>query len=190
MFSAHAVAHIPTEDSAYLSAYEHLDAIVVQLTAPDTQQMTHSQLEMLIEKEGRELLRRLLQAHLDERSASTVNEKVVGADQKERTHRHLQTRHLETIFGSVQITREGYGGPGLESLHPLDGELNLPADSFSHTVRRQIAEACSKESFDEAIETIKTHTGATVAKRQAQELATRAAPRLHSILPTAALCNG
>ena len=77
---AHAVAHKPTAADAYLSAYEKFDQIITQLRAPQTQRMTHSELESLLETEGRELLRRLLQAHLDERSPGTVAEPVLGAD--------------------------------------------------------------------------------------------------------------
>ena len=69
--------------------------------------MTHSDLEALLEVEGRELLRRLLQAHLDERSPGTVAEPVIGADGRAHTHQRTQTRHLMTIFGEVEVTRTG-----------------------------------------------------------------------------------
>ncbi len=73
------------------------------------------------------------------------------------------------------VNRQGYGGRGLESLHPLDAELNWPPERYSHTLQRQIAEAAAKESFDEVVASILQQTGQTVPKRQAEESARRAA---------------
>jgi hypothetical protein len=36
------------------------------------------------------------------------------------------------IFGDVTVTRQGYAGRGIESLHPVDAELNLSEISSSH----------------------------------------------------------
>jgi len=47
--------------------------------------MPQSDLEALLEVEGRALLRRLLQAHLDERSPGTVTEPVRDADGRMHT---------------------------------------------------------------------------------------------------------
>ena len=58
--SAHAAACKPQGADAYLVAYEQFDSIISQLRAPQAQRMTHSELEKLLETEGRELLRRLL----------------------------------------------------------------------------------------------------------------------------------
>ena len=48
-------------------------------------------------------------------------------------------------------------------------------ERYSHAVRERVAEAASKESFDEVIEEIDKHTGAHVPKRQAEALTLRAA---------------
>jgi len=172
---AHALARKLSQASAYDDARKQFDQIVAQLHAPGTQLMTHSELENLIDSQGRELLRRLLQAHLDERGPGTTVTPVLGADSEHRSHLRLHTRHLETLFGTVELTRAGYGGRGLESLHPMDGELNLPPELFSLTLRQRIAESAAKESFYEVVETINTHTGAEVGKRQVEELTVRAA---------------
>ena len=73
--------------------------------------MSHSDLEALLEVEGRELLRRLLQAHLDERSPGTVAEPVLGADGRAHTHQRTQTRRLMTIFGEVEGDAHGLWWP-------------------------------------------------------------------------------
>src|SRR5262249_6081559 len=84
------------------------------------------------------------------------------------------SRSLTTIFGEVALDRQGYGGRGLKSLHPLDAELNLPPESYSHTLQRQMACATAKESYDEVMITIRDQTGVTVPKRQIEQSARRA----------------
>jgi hypothetical protein len=137
--------------------------------------MTHSELEKMIEHEGREILRQLLQAHLDERAPGPVATPVVSADGDALTHQRTQARALESIFGTVTVTRTGYGGAGLSSLYPLDAALNLPAERYSHTVRRVAAESVAQQSYDEACQRLAAQTGAHVPKRQIEPLAERAA---------------
>lgn len=175
MMFAHAAAHNLHKASAFLPAYEQFDSIIALLQSSQAQKMSHSDLEKLIETEGRELLRRLLQAHLDERGPGTTSEPVRGAEGKLRSHLRLHTRSLESIFGPVTLTRLGYGCRAAASLHPLDSQLNLPPELYSHTIRRHVAQAAAKESFDEVVLTIASSTGAHVPKRQVEELALRAA---------------
>jgi hypothetical protein len=138
--------------------------------------MTHSELERVLETEGRAVLRQLLQDHLDLRApGEAATPTVVGADGAPRTHRREQTRSLETVLGTVEVTRLGYGRRGAESLHPLDAELNLPDEKYSLGVRRRAAELATKQSFDEAVAEIAKTTGADVPKRQLEELIVRAA---------------
>jgi hypothetical protein len=137
--------------------------------------MTHSELEQFLNLEGRELLRRLFQAHLDERSPGEVSEPVIDAQGQEHTHQRLHSRSLNTIFGKVSLERQGYGGRGLESLHPLDAKLNLPEEKYSHTLQRQLAEASAKDSFDQVVTSIHNQTGVKVPKRQVEEVVRRAA---------------
>jgi hypothetical protein len=172
---AYAVAPTLTATDAYTAAQEKFEHLMVQLRSPEAQQMIHSDLEALLEVEGRELLRRLLQAHLDERSPGTVAEPVMGADGHTHTHQRPHTRHLMTIFGAVEVTRTGYGGHGTESLHPLDAALNLPPERFSHGVRQRVAIEAARHAFDDVVATIATTTGAHVPKRQAEQLVERAA---------------
>jgi hypothetical protein len=87
----------------------------------------------------------------------------------------LQQRELETVFGTVSVERAGYGQQGVESLHPLDAELNLPDERYSLELRRRVAEEAAKSSFDETLESISKNTGGHVPKRQVEELVMRAA---------------
>jgi hypothetical protein len=63
----------------------------------------------------------------------------------------------------------------LESLQPLDAELNLPGERYSLELRRRVAEEAAKSSFDETLESIGKNTGGHVPKRQVEELVLRAA---------------
>jgi hypothetical protein len=75
----------------------------------------------------------------------------------------------------VIVERLGYGKPGVTRLHPLDAELNLSPDLYSHGVRRRVAEEVAKTSFDEVVASLATTSGASVPKRQTEQLAVRAA---------------
>lgn len=160
---------------AYLPAQEKFNQLLTQLRAPETQQMTHSQLEHLIETEGREVLRRLLQGHLDERAPGTSTIPVTDARDRTRTHHRTHPRQLESLFGTVTVTRTGYGGRAVQSLQPLDAALNLPPERYSHSLRRRAAEVAAQTSFDEVCAALERTTGAHLPKRQAEQLVERAA---------------
>ena len=137
--------------------------------------MTQSELERELEERVRELKRQLLQDALDRRGGGLALEPVRDAAGRERTHVREHERTLRTTFGEVSVKRLGYGGDGLESLHPLDAELNLPKDGYSLELRRRVAREAAKGSFEEAVEAIEQTTGVLVPKRQAEQLAVRAA---------------
>ena len=173
--TAHAAILKPDRADAYLPVQEQFDYIKAQMRSKQTENWTVSDLEQFLEIDGRELLRRFAQAHLDERGPGIVTQAVIDSNGQEHTHQRLQARSLRITFGDVIVNRQGYGGRGLESLHPLDAELNLPPEKYSHTLQRRIAEAAAKESFDEVVETIHQQTGLTLPKRQTEESARRAA---------------
>src|SRR5438552_14973504 len=70
----------------FVEAEATLSALVDRLQSKETARMSHSDLETLLEQQGRELMRQLLQAHLDWRAQATPTKPVVGADGVERTH--------------------------------------------------------------------------------------------------------
>ena len=135
--------------------------------------MRHGEVEALVKAEGSELLRRMIQGYFDQRSAEEpIRERVVGEDGTVRTHRREGcTRSLETRFGEVSVTRRGYGGRNLESVFPLDAELNLPTNKPSHGLRGVLIEEVVRGSFDAAVGALAQAGGGRIAKRQAEELA-------------------
>ena len=111
----------------------------------------------------------------DEAHSKTHSELERELEQQGRQQSRRQERGLETVFGEVRVERLGYGGEGLQSLHPLDADLNLPPELYSHQVRRRVAEEAAEGSFDKVVEALSKTTGAQVGKRQVEELVGRAA---------------
>ena len=152
-----------------LAQFEHL---LGRLAGEEAQRATHGELEAMVQAEGSELLRRLIQGHLDQRGREEpLRERVVGADGAARTHRRAGCmRCLETRFGEVIVTRRGYGGRTLDSVFPLDAQLNLPPDKYSHGLREVLVEEVVGGSFDEAVDHLSRAGGGRIAKRQAEEV--------------------
>jgi hypothetical protein len=133
-----ALARLSSLEQSYDQARQEFEHIVDYLDSKETSAMTHSELERELEKKGRELMRKLLQEHLDNRSPGQCDDPPVeGADGVVRSRVRLQQRELETVFGTVSVERAGYGQQGVKSLHPLDAELNLPDERYSLEMRRR-----------------------------------------------------
>ncbi len=64
---------IQAEFSAFSACYEQLEHIIHHLASDMLANEEHGQVEDFIRHQGNELLRRLLQAHLDLRSAAEVS---------------------------------------------------------------------------------------------------------------------
>jgi hypothetical protein len=171
-----ALAQSRAAESPFAKGYEQLDELVAHLESEDARKMTHSEIERELARRGREILRLMLQGYLESRARDEACAPVRDAQDVEHTGKRQHERHLETEFGTVSVERVGYGGPtGVESLHPLDAQLNLPQERYSHELRRWAAEEAAKSSFDEVVESLHRHTGAHIAKRQVEQLVLRAA---------------
>jgi hypothetical protein len=125
-------------DQAYATITEFL-------RSEEAWQVKHSELERQLEGMGRELLRKLLQAHLELRQPGQAVEAVRDAGGTPLTPTPVHGRSLESIFGTVEVARTGYGADGTSSLHPLDGALNLPPEKYSLEVRRRVAIEAGQE---------------------------------------------
>ncbi|MCA1680445.1 MAG: ISKra4 family transposase [Actinobacteria bacterium] len=156
---------------------ELFEALIGFLEGERAAGLEHSELEARLEDDGRELLRALLQDHLDLRAVREQRvEAVAGADgvrrgAVERGHE----RTLQSVFGEVSVGRLAYRARGAANLHPADAALNLPAERHSHGLRRLAAIESSRGSFDEGVQAIERATGQGLGKRQLEELAGRAA---------------
>ena len=165
-----------SDDSIFLAADEAYADVKTWLTAADAAAMSESELQRELEPRGRELMRRLLQSHTTLRCQQLPVEEVVGEDECPRTHvRRGSLRQLLTIFGAIEIVRQGFGGRSTDSRFPVDADLNLPQEKYSLEVRRRCAIEAARGSYDEGVAALARTTGGPVAKRQFLQLATRAA---------------
>src|SRR2546422_9617768 len=115
----------PISDENPFAASERIFSdLTARLSSRETLEMTHGDLERLLEKDGREVIRQLLQDHLDLRGPGEVRGDVVGARDVSRPHARLRERKLGTIFGEVTVSRTGYSAHGADTLFPKDAELN------------------------------------------------------------------
>jgi hypothetical protein len=177
------------EIDAFEAPRRHLTVMEKRLSSSDMMKASHSELEEYLIEEGRELQRRLLQAHLELRAAREQVVPVTGADGIRRKTRRASERALLTLVGRVEVERTAYQAHDTEGLHPLDGTLNLPEELYSHGIRRVVAEHAARSSFDEVVALLEKQTGAPVRKRQVEELSVRAAQDFESFY-TAQQLNG
>ncbi len=169
-------AHFVAPENPFAPAREAFEGLVSEVSSDTALFLSHSRLEELIEDRGMELMRRLLQGHLDLRGPGEAVEPVEDADGAILTHQRWDRgRHWESIFGDVRINRVGYGAKDVGMLYPLDADLNLPPERYSLGVRKRVAIEAVRGSFDEAVAAVQRTTGAHVAKKQAEEVTVRAA---------------
>jgi hypothetical protein len=139
------------------------DAVVAELSGQRAAMLTHAQLEELVAARGRELLRQLLQDHLDLRAAreeqavallhQASHGEVAGADGVVR--RRTEAGHhrlLATIFGTVtvrrcafrEITSRGNRKPAnTEALHAVTGPVPSHPRSANATAPYGLLGWCS-----------------------------------------------
>ena len=79
-----ALSRISPREREYEQARQDFDNILGYLDGKEAFTMSHSELERELEKKGRELMRVLLQEHLDKRSPGQCEHPVKDADGVER----------------------------------------------------------------------------------------------------------
>jgi len=162
-------------DSPFCESRQSMKKLEEDLISDEAMQSPLSEIEDMLGKAGRELLRAMMQAHFDRRSAQEREVEVVDAKGVERVRIRDGRRTVMTEFGEVTLDRKLYQADGASALAPLDAALDLPEEKYSLKVRRIVAEEAARASFDEVVELVMKQSGATVPKRQAEELAVRAA---------------
>lgn len=155
----------------YAQARNFLQSMVDTLRTHKWLHTEHGEVERLIRKDGFELLRLLLQAHLDERAEKEPQFDSVQQGGREHNQKRQEcSRQLTSIFGEVEVHRKSYSVAGTDSVFPQDAELNLSADQYSDGLRREIALTVSEQSFDKASESILRNTAGKVPKRQIKNI--------------------
>jgi hypothetical protein len=162
---------------AFAGSREQFESLVGFLDGTDAAGLDHAGLEERIGRDGRELLRRLLDDHLalrairEQRLDSVIGDDEVARARVEQHHRRV----LGTVFGEVTVTRMAYRAPGQRNLHPADAALNLPVERHSHGLRKLAAVEAARGNFQDAVDAIERACGQQLGKRQVEELAQIAA---------------
>ena len=159
----------------FKQAEECFSRLTNRLRSRECQGMEFTSLENILDKDGRELLRLLLQAHLDQRGNGWVGDCVEGSDGIGRTHKRIGVRQIKSIFGKVELDRMGYSARGEGSLFPLDSQLNLPILSPSHGLQRIVASEGIHTSYDRVVEAVCERTGVPMSKEQVEHVTVQAA---------------
>jgi hypothetical protein len=164
-------------DAAFARSREAFAQIEGWLDGAEAGRLEHAALEDQLGARGREVLRLLLQDHLDLRAAREQRRKgVTGPDGVARTRAEAgHTRPLSTVFGPVTVSRIAYRAPGAGNVHLADAELNLPPGRHSHGLSRKVASGAARGSFGQVTAEVTGVTGSRLGKRQAQELTRQAA---------------
>ncbi|MGW6202272.1 ISKra4 family transposase [Streptomyces sp. NPDC055089] len=144
---------------------------------------THAELEEHLETAGREVLRLILQDHLDlralreeEQVRNTGHPRPVGPDGRPRPW--LETGHsrwLACLFGLVRVTRVAHRGPAMSNVHAADEVLSLPAGRHSMCLRRLAVTEAVRGSYDQAQDAVERRCGKVLGKRRLEELVAGAA---------------
>jgi hypothetical protein len=168
----------------YATSRAAFDRLISTLASSPATHMSHDQLEAQLEALGRELLRQLLQDHLNQRArteeavlpAAAGQPPVVGPEGQRRTWRERGHRRLLTcVFGPVQVTRIAHRGRGVVNVHPADEALSLPAGRHSRGLSRLAVLEAVRGSFDLATAAIERRCGKVLGKRCLKELVAAAA---------------
>lgn len=165
------IYRVPMNTHHYFSeAEEQFVKMADFLQSHASKRLDLSGLEAFLTHDGRNLLRRLLLAHLAERGVGDISESVIGADGITRAHKRLRTKTMKTLFGVIKLQRLAYSTRHASSLFPLDAMLNLPQVNVSYTLQKHLILEVIKSSFDESRESLARWTGVSLTKEQAQRI--------------------
>jgi hypothetical protein len=165
------------DDDGFARSRARFEQVVGFLDGGGAARLEHGELEERLQSQGRELLRLLYQDHLDLRAVRERRlEAVIDADGVGRAWVEAgHGRTLTTVFGEVRVERLAYRRRRHANLHPADAALNLPGERHSHGLRRLAAVEAARGSFEDTVSALGRSTGQRLGKRQAEDLAARAA---------------
>jgi hypothetical protein len=164
---------------AVLAGLGPLAAGLARLAIEAGQAVTLEEMELAVSRQGREILRGVLQPGLDTQAAGEVRlAGVTGADGVPRTRAERgHCRPVVTTVGQVRVRRIAYrsGIKGVRSLFPRDGVLNLPPCGYCWQLQ-QLAEMFTRSgSYQQAHEFVLAVTGVSIGRRQLEQITARAA---------------
>lgn len=162
---------IPMRDSLAHVKFSQLEQ---WLSSQQSSRSTLGKVEGKLEFDGRELLRLLLQEHINRRCTADFGNALAVEDSNGATvhycRKRIDHRILITTFGTIQIARTGYYSFNHRAIYPIDELLQLPRRSYSYEVQRRAVKMALQGPFDEATEMVRESMGIILPKRSAEEM--------------------
>jgi hypothetical protein len=148
------------------AAFDRIVADFAGQDAPRTERGLEKALGVRVRKLGLELLQARFRVLFERERAE-----LLASPPPEGTEVRVRPRQLETELGRAKLERHGLTAPGEKAARfPMDEELNLPPDLYSHPLRERVLDEARRGAFDQAVEQVDKRTGGHVPKRQAEEL--------------------
>ncbi len=177
MSAAVKLRHVVAEPTALEHAHAGFAGLERWAISPEALKLTLNDVERETDIRGRDVLRWLLQAHMDQRGPGDVGPALLvveGEGRAKETRRHGQRRrhrrNVLTIFGALVLHRLAYHAADAASIHPLDEQAELPERTFSYEVQRRLVVGMVQGPYDEAVERVHQWTGLTISKKSAEEM--------------------
>jgi len=161
------------ELAAALAAAAGQFAGLAAWAADEARWLDHGEREKVIEEEGRDLERKLLQATFaldaarEERAAGVTS----AAGIRHGTVERGCGRGLASIFGPVTVTRMAYRNRKEPNLYPADARQALPSDPYSMGMRALAARELAVSGFGQAQADIEDRTGVRIGHAQLSDIA-------------------
>ncbi len=161
----------------YAASRVLFDALITRLGEPEMAGRPEDVVEEFITGFGRDVLRQMLQDHLDARAAAEPRlAEVVGADEVARRRAERgHSRLLATTVGEVEATRIAYRSPGVPNLHPADARLALPPGRYSYPLCKAVVHESVTGALREARDGLVRLTGQRVGTQQLMQITVDAA---------------
>jgi hypothetical protein len=160
-------------DLGFEGAERQFTQVVEKYKAPSS--LWIEAVEAKLGPDGRELVRQILQGHVNSRGRGDIGASLITAEGVTLTHRRVIKKSLQTMFGEVTIERVGYSLPGHPNVFPLDAAFNMPLSSFSAGLQRFIVRRAPMTSFAEVTELTREITGTAIGRSQFLEIVQRCA---------------
>ena len=167
-----AAASAPAPYAAAETAFAEAKAY---LSSREARQMSESDLERELHRRGQELMQKLLQGHLDQRSPGRRRVRWRGPTVSSTGNGACTNAPWRRSSGRCRSVAWATLEPVTTACTRWMRRSTCRRERYSLEVRRRVAEAAASRSFDEALFDLSRSTGAEVPKRQAEQLAARAA---------------
>ncbi|MBT8225294.1 MAG: hypothetical protein HKP61_07760 [Dactylosporangium sp.] len=161
------MAHYPRTrpgTGAYAASHALFDALITRVGDVEMAARPEHAVEEFIAGDGREVLKQVLQDHLDARAVAEPRlAEVAGADQVVRRRAEPgHARLLATTLGEVEVTRIAYRAPAVPGLRPTDARLALPE---GHPLCTAVVHETVAGALREARDGLARLTGQQVGRR-------------------------